>query len=70
VASGQHLFQTGDPDEFVHVVEAGYMEVYIREADGRATRIKLIKEGETISSLLSFLDCMTGEDKNVLLCHS
>jgi lysophospholipid hydrolase len=59
VPAGQYLFRVGDADEFVHVVQSGRMNVHIREGD-KTTTIKIVEPGETVSSLLSFIDVLTG----------
>lgn len=35
VPAGQYLFRIGDPDEFVHVVQSGKMNVHIVDSDNR-----------------------------------
>ncbi len=36
------------------------MDVHILDSDDRPHPIKVVKPGETVSSLLSFIDCLTG----------
>ena len=40
------------------------MNVHIVDSNGHAHTIKTVKAGETVSSLLSFIDCLTGNDKD------
>ena len=35
VPAGQYLFRVGDPDEFVHVVQSGKMNVHIVDNENR-----------------------------------
>ena len=60
IPSGQYLFRVGDPDEYVHVLKSGRMDVHIVEEDNRTNTIKIVNQGETVSSLLSFIDVLTG----------
>lgn len=60
IPSGQYLFKVGDPDEYVHVVKSGRMNVHILEDDNRTNTIKIVNAGETVTSLLSFIDVLTG----------
>ena len=61
LAAGQFLFRVGDPDENIYVVQHGKVNVHIQEADDRETTIKNVGPGETVTSLLSFIDCLTGK---------
>lgn len=60
VPAGQYLFRVGDPDIFIHVVQSGRMNVHLVDHDNRTTTIKIVSPGETVSSLLSFIDVLTG----------
>ena len=60
VPAGQYLFKVGDPDENVHVVQSGKVNVHIVDDKNRSNTIKVVHAGETVSSLLSFIDCLTG----------
>lgn len=59
VPSGQYLFNIGDRDEFIYVIQSGCIDIHIRGSD-RSTTIKTVHPGETASSLLSFIDVLTG----------
>ena len=60
LASGQYLFRVGEPDEFIYVVQSGKLHVHILDSDNRITTIKTVLPGDTVSSLLSFIDVLTG----------
>eukprot|EP00095_Tigriopus_kingsejongensis_P010722 snap_masked-scaffold753_size102382-processed-gene-0.9 protein:Tk10722 transcript:snap_masked-scaffold753_size102382-processed-gene-0.9-mRNA-1 annotation:"neuropathy target esterase sws isoform x1" len=62
------LFKVGDPDESMFIVESGRVQVsYDASEPGAETRnimeMKLVKAGEPIVSLLSFLDYMANKRK-------
>ncbi|GLG97715.1 Neuropathy target esterase sws [Gryllus bimaculatus] len=58
--AGSFLFKIGDPDENVYVVQSGKLNVYITGSDGAAVSLKCVKTGESVTSLLSFTDVLTG----------
>lgn len=58
--AGTHLFKIGDPDENVFIVQQGLVNVYITGSDGSQISLKLVKTGESVTSLLSFTDVLTG----------
>ncbi|KAJ8680462.1 hypothetical protein QAD02_016249 [Eretmocerus hayati] len=58
--SGAPLFKIGDPDENVFIVQQGLVNVYITGSDGSQISLKLVKTGESVTSLLSFTDVLTG----------
>ncbi len=62
--SGQYLFRVGDPDTFVYVVASGKVNVHIVDGDATHT-VKIVGAGETVSSLLSFIDCLCHNSKAV-----
>jgi CRP-like cAMP-binding protein len=62
VPSGQYLFRAGDPDDCIYVVQSGRVNVHISDSENRTTTIKACGPGETVSSLLSFVDVLTGHD--------
>jgi lysophospholipid hydrolase len=83
---GEYLFRRGDHDEFIHVVQEGQVDVFIRENVlahnvpvyskdlenpiysydqdkrhlGNECRVAEVTSGESIHSLLSVLDVLTG----------
>lgn len=60
ISAGQYLFRIGDADENFYVVQSGRLNVFITECDGTTITLKLVKEGDSIASLLSFTDVLTG----------
>ncbi|XP_035706024.1 neuropathy target esterase sws-like isoform X1 [Folsomia candida] len=60
VTAGQYLFRIGDADENFYVVQSGVLNVFITEPDGSTLTLKVVKEGDSIASLLSFTDVLTG----------
>ncbi|XP_008209646.1 neuropathy target esterase sws isoform X2 [Nasonia vitripennis] len=58
--AGTPLFRIGDPDENVFIVQQGLVNVYITGSDGSQISLKLVKTGESVTSLLSFTDVLTG----------
>ncbi|CAH1099649.1 unnamed protein product [Psylliodes chrysocephalus] len=59
VHAGAYLFRIGDPDENVYIVQSGKLNVSITGNDGSNT-LKIVKPGESVTSLLSFTDVLTG----------
>ncbi|XP_030755536.1 neuropathy target esterase sws isoform X3 [Sitophilus oryzae] len=59
VSAGSHLFKIGDPDENFYIVQSGKLNVFINTSDG-TTSLKIVKPGESVTSLLSFTDVLTG----------
>ena len=67
VSTNQHLFKVGDPDESIFIVQSGLVNVYATDGDtsagGTSTSLKHVHPGDSIMSLLSFLDHLAGYDK-------
>ncbi|KAJ8941151.1 hypothetical protein NQ318_004271 [Aromia moschata] len=57
--AGAYLFRIGDLDENVYIVQSGKLNVFITGPEGTNT-LKLVKPGESITSLLSFTDVLCG----------
>ncbi|KAK7504501.1 hypothetical protein BaRGS_00004367 [Batillaria attramentaria] len=60
VPAGEYLFNVGDTDNCIYVVQSGLVEVFIREKDGEEHLVKVVHTGDSIHSLLSILDVLTG----------
>ncbi|XP_026826275.1 neuropathy target esterase sws isoform X4 [Ooceraea biroi] len=58
--AGSTLFKIGDPDENLFIVQQGLVNVYITGSDGSQISLKVVKTGESVTSLLSFTDVLTG----------
>ncbi|VTJ54159.1 Hypothetical predicted protein [Marmota monax] len=57
---GEHIFQPGEPDTSIYVVQDGRLEVCIQDADGTEVVVKDVLAGDSVHSLLSILDVITG----------
>ncbi|KAF6721087.1 Patatin-like phospholipase domain-containing protein 7 [Oryzias melastigma] len=57
---GQGLFQPGDTDDSIYVVQDGRLELCIHESDGTEAVVKEVLPGDSVHSLLSILDIITG----------
>lgn len=60
VQGGDYLFNVGDEDDSIYVVQSGLVEVFIKEKDGEEHLVKVVNTGDSIHSLLSILDVLTG----------
>ncbi|XP_061173760.1 patatin-like phospholipase domain-containing protein 7 isoform X2 [Saccostrea echinata] len=57
---GEYLFRIGDLDDSIYVVQEGHINVSISESDGTNHLVKVVCPGDSIHSLLSVLDVLTG----------
>lgn len=58
---GEHLFQPGDADDSVYMVQKGRILVYVIDPEtNRELPLKEVKAGESIASMLSILDVLSG----------
>ncbi|XP_036604522.1 patatin-like phospholipase domain-containing protein 7 isoform X1 [Trichosurus vulpecula] len=57
---GEYIFRPGDLDNSIYVVQDGRLEVRIQETDGSEVMVKEVLAGDSIHSLLSILDVITG----------
>ncbi|XP_067941104.1 patatin-like phospholipase domain-containing protein 7 isoform X1 [Watersipora subatra] len=60
--ANQSVFQIGDPDDCIYVVTSGALNVYIKEGNGEEVLVKEVLPGDSIYSLLSILDLLTGHE--------
>lgn len=58
--AGEWLFRVGDTDESVFIVQSGQINVLVNNPDGSTMVLKTIKKGESVTSLLSFIDVWSG----------
>ncbi|XP_050522719.1 neuropathy target esterase sws-like [Daktulosphaira vitifoliae] len=63
VRAGMYLFKIGDLDENVFIIKDGLVTLNITLVDGSTTPLRLVKAGDSIISLLSFVDVLTGHTK-------
>ncbi|XP_078313356.1 patatin-like phospholipase domain-containing protein 7 isoform X5 [Crassostrea virginica] len=57
---GEYLFRIGDLDDSIYVIQEGHINVTICEPDGTDYLVKVVCPGDSIHSLLSVLDVLTG----------
>ncbi|CAG0919167.1 unnamed protein product [Notodromas monacha] len=60
LSAGQYLFAVGDADESIYVVQEGLVNVFISSKEGEVISLKMVPPGDSIISLLSFADCLSG----------
>ena len=58
--AGDCLFKITDADDSVYIVQSGQINVFISNADGSTLSLKTVKKGESVTSLLSFIDVLSG----------
>ncbi|XP_036384106.1 patatin-like phospholipase domain-containing protein 7a isoform X1 [Megalops cyprinoides] len=57
---GEGLFRPGDTDDSIYVVQDGRLELCVHESDGTDPVVKDVLPGDSVHSLLSILDSITG----------
>lgn len=60
VKAGEHLIKIGDNDDSVFIVQSGQINVFLNNPDGSSISLKVVKKGESVTSLLSFIDVIVG----------
>ncbi|KAM6170165.1 patatin-like phospholipase domain-containing protein 7 [Rhynchocyon petersi] len=57
---GEYMFRPGEPDNSVYVVQDGRLEVCVQDPEGSEVVVKEVLAGDSVHSLLSLLDIITG----------
>ncbi|XP_068277785.1 patatin-like phospholipase domain-containing protein 6 isoform X6 [Nyctibius grandis] len=60
---GDYVFCPGQPDTSIYVVQDGKLELFLTEPDGKETVMKEVFPGDSVHSLLSILDVITGHQR-------
>lgn len=60
LTAGEHLIKIGDNDDSVYIVQSGAVNVFLNNLDGSCVSLKVVRKGETVTSLLSFIDVIVG----------
>ncbi|TNM86167.1 hypothetical protein fugu_008438 [Takifugu bimaculatus] len=60
---GEHVFRPGQPDSSIYVVKDGKIELCLTGSDGKESVVKEVFPGDSVHSLLSILDVITGHQK-------
>ncbi|KAM6100858.1 patatin-like phospholipase domain-containing protein 6 [Pterocles gutturalis] len=60
---GDYVFRPGQPDTSIYVLQEGKLELFLTEPDGKETVMKEVFPGDSVHSLLSILDVITGHQR-------
>jgi lysophospholipid hydrolase len=62
IKANEYLLKVGDSDDSVYIVQSGQINVFLNNPDGSSVSLKIVKKGETVTSLLSFIDVIVGNE--------
>ncbi|KAM4643845.1 patatin-like phospholipase domain-containing protein 6 [Amazona ochrocephala] len=60
---GEYVFRPGQADSSIYVLQDGKLELILTEADGKETVMKEVFPGDSVHSLLSIVDVLTGHQR-------
>ncbi|XP_045146245.1 patatin-like phospholipase domain-containing protein 6 [Echinops telfairi] len=60
LTQGDYVFRPGQPDASIYVVQDGLLELCLPSPDGKECVVKEVVPGDSVNSLLSILDVITG----------
>ncbi|KAJ8390679.1 hypothetical protein AAFF_G00100590 [Aldrovandia affinis] len=60
---GEYVFRPGQPDSSIYVVQDGKLELCLTGMDGKDGVVKEVYPGDSVHSLLSILDVITGHQR-------
>lgn len=64
--AGESLIKVGDPDDSVFIVQSGQVNVFLNNPDGSSIALKVVRKGESVTSLLSFIDVLVVSNRCML----
>ncbi|XP_068949361.1 patatin-like phospholipase domain-containing protein 6 isoform X3 [Petaurus breviceps papuanus] len=63
LSQGDYVFRPGQPDASIYVVQDGQLELCLPGPDGKECVVKEVFPGDSVNSLLSILDVITGHQR-------
>lgn len=63
LVKGEFLFNIGDEDDSIYIVQSGEISVNLTEPDGLVLVLKNVYVGESIASMLSVMDVLNGRSR-------
>ncbi|NXD74579.1 PLPL6 esterase, partial [Eolophus roseicapillus] len=60
---GEYVFRPGQADSSIYVLQDGKLELILTEPDGKETVMKEVFPGDSVHSLLSIVDVLTGHQR-------